>query len=107
MPLAGAFVKGGSGLGESKQEKRERLELAELQTLVSAPPWVSEYLFSTLRKRGKEMDADRVPLHLAPIFGTISTPRARGGNDVRDAILHARAIAHSARAASGAENGSG
>lgn len=93
MPLAGAFAAGGVGLKESKQEKRERLELAELQAFVSAPAWASEDLLLELRKHGKASNAERVPLTLAPIFGTASTPRAGGGNDVRDAILHARAIA--------------
>ena len=53
MPLAGAFAAGGVGLKESKQEKRERLELAELQAFVSAPAWASEDLLLELRKHGK------------------------------------------------------
>jgi hypothetical protein len=93
--LKGAFASGGPGLKESKDERRERLELAEMAALAAPPAWAaSASLLTELRqKAGSSSNAESVRLSEAPLFGTASTPRAGGGNDVRDAILNARVIA--------------
>ena len=46
--LAGAFASG-KGLKESKEEKKERLEVAELSRLLEPPKWVTPSLLAELR----------------------------------------------------------
>jgi hypothetical protein len=48
--LAGAFASG-SGLPETKQERREKQEIAELKAFDATPKWASEHLLADVRAR--------------------------------------------------------
>lgn len=76
--LAGAFAGRGKGLGETKEERREAAEIAEIKALGAVPKWADASLLADLRRLSSAEAS--VTLAAAPV-------------DIRQSIMNSKAIA--------------
>ena len=74
--LAGAFTSSGGMLPETKAEKREKAEIAELKAFDAPPKWSSTALLAQLRARAKAEGIAPIPPSQAPLVLNEAITRA-------------------------------